>query len=241
MKIINLLLLMVITACINKTIVAQQISYPEWQKMAATKSRMLPKYGGVARTPEEKENDDKFVNSILTMEQFKGDTLAASNHMITLGFKYYYTGDLVTAMSRFNQAYLIDSTNSDIYWGFGAVYTSLGALDEAKSLYESGLKMNPKNTNILTDLGTYYLQQYYMLIPLDKKWAAPQLDSAINYLLDAYKFNPQEINATYKLSICYWLKEDCTSAWEYYRICEKLGGTPITKEFTKDLKKDCQD
>ena len=37
-------------------------------------------------------------------------------------------------MYRFNQAYLLDSTNTDIYWGFGGVYMTLGDFENAKNV-----------------------------------------------------------------------------------------------------------
>ena len=62
----------------------------------------------------------------MSQEQFKDDKTAASDYLIKLGFNYMYKRDLKTAMYRFNQAYLLDSTNSDIYWGYGAIYMTLG-------------------------------------------------------------------------------------------------------------------
>lgn len=60
-------------------------------------------------------------------------------------------------MYRFNQAFLLDSTNSDIYWGYGAVYFMLNRLDLAREQYKTGLNMDPENTRILTDYGTSYM------------------------------------------------------------------------------------
>ena len=159
--------------------------------------------------------------------------------MISLGFKYLYR-DIKTAMYRFNQAYLLDSTNTDIYWGFGGVYMTLGDYAKAEKQYQEGLEINPSNTHLLTDYGTYFMAQYYGLQPIDEKGALTNLESAITYMVKSYQLDPTDQNTTFKLSICYWNKGDCDNAWKYYDICKALGGQPITEDYTNDLKKKCK-
>ena len=143
-------------------------------------------------------------------------------------------------MYRFNQAYLLDSTNTDIYWGFGAVYMTLGDYSKAEKQYLEGLAINPDNTHLLTDYGTYFMAQYYGLQPIDKKGALTNLEKAIDYLTKSYNLDPKDQNTTFKLSICYWNKGDSDNAWKYYDICKELGGQPITEDYTKDLMKKCK-
>ena len=162
-----------------------------------------------------------------------------SDHLISLGFQYLYR-DLKTAMYRFNQAYLLDSTNTDIYWGFGAVYMTLGQYQKAKEQYVEGLKIDPDNTHLLTDYGTYFMANYYALEPADKKNALQNLDTAIKYMTRSYILDPTDQNTTFKLSTLYWNKGDCNNAWKYYKECKVLGGQPITEAYTKDLEKKCQ-
>ena len=142
-------------------------------------------------------------------------------------------------MQRFNQAYLLDSTNTDVYWGFGAVYMTLGQHQKAKEQYEEGLKITPDNTHLLTDYGTYFIWQYYALKPNDKENAMINLDSAITYLTKSYNLDSKDQNTTFKLSILYYDKGDCDNAWKYYEACKFLGGQPITEAYTKDLQKKC--
>ena len=141
----------------------------------------------------------------------------ASDHMIRLGFNYLYR-DIKTAMCRFNQAYLLDSTNTDIYWGYGGVYMTLGDYGKAEKQYLEGLAINPKNTHLLTDYGTYFMAQYYNLQPIDEKGALTNLDSAITYMTKSFQLDPTDQNTTFKLSICYWNKGDCDNAWKQYDV-----------------------
>ena len=221
---------------ISVTAFGQQMSWEEWEMESSTNIRLLPKYGNIEKTKEQKESDMKFVETILKQDSThrKG-----SDHLINLGFQYLYR-DVRTAMYRFNQAYLLDSTNTDIYWGFGAVYMMLGQNQKAKEQYEEGLQINPANTHLLTDYGTYFMSQYYALEPVDKENALQNLDTAITLITKSYKLDPTDQNTTFKLSTLYWNKGDCANAWKYYDECKSLGGQPITEAYTKDLEKKCK-
>lgn len=83
--------------------------------------RMLPKYGGVQKSKEQLAADKDFLDEILSEDKYRDNKRLASDELIKIGFDYLYKGDVKTAMYRFNQAYLVDSTNTDIYWGFGGV------------------------------------------------------------------------------------------------------------------------
>lgn len=230
------------------TAFGQQMTSDEWNEQAKTNMRLLPKYGHQQKTEEQKQLDEKFIKETIELEKFKGNRTAASNHMISIGFTYLYRGDIKTAMYRFNQAYLLDSLNTDIYWGYGAVYMTLGNYEKAKEQYEVGLSQNPNNSHLLTDLGTYYMAQYFPMLMMPenefvknpKEQAANLLDSALTYLNKSYKVDPNDQNTTFKLSTSYYYIGDCDNAWKFYDECKALGGQPITDDYTKDLKKKCK-
>jgi Tfp pilus assembly protein PilF len=227
-------------ALLTSTSFGQQMTSDDWKQQSKTNIRLLPKYGLVKKTEHQKESDKKFISDTIEQEQFKGNNKNASNHMIMLGFTYLNRGDSKTAMYRFNQAYLLDSTNVEIYWGYGAFFMSIGSYGEAAMQYVEGLKLEPTNTHLLTDYGTYFMAQYYGLQPIDKTEALMNVDSAISYMTRSYKLDKGDMNTTYKLSICSWLKGDCDNAWQYYDECKALGGQPITEGYTNDLTKKCR-
>jgi len=217
-------------------VMGQQMTSEKWDEEAKTNIRLLPKYGHAQKTEAQKNSDKEFIETALKKDS---TNRKASDHLISLGFQYLYR-DIKTAMYRFNQAYLLDSTNTDIYWGFGGVYMTLGDYAKAEKQYQEGLAINPNNTHLLTDYGTFFMAQYYGLQPIDEKGALTNLDSAITYMVKSYQLDPTDQNTTFKLSICYWNKGDCDNAWKYYDICKALGGQPITEDYTKDLKKKCK-
>ncbi len=230
-------ILTVILLLISITSFGQTLTFENWENEAKTDKSLLPKYGGIEKTKKEKKSDEEFEQEIMKSFNSKVD---ASNHMIDLGFQYLYRGDLKTAMYRFNQAYLLDTDNSNIYWGYGAIYIAFGKMDLAREQYEEGLKLNNKNDNILIDYGTTYLGEFYDYYQTDTAKANAMLDKAIDKLLTAYETNPQNPNSSYKLSICYHYKEDCTKAFDYLKISENLGNSNITDAFKNELEEKCR-
>lgn len=216
---------------------AQQSSLSE---QAKTNKRLLPKYGNQPKTSQELEADKSFIESTLASPEFKGDRRMASNYFIGRGFDYIYKRDAKTAMYRFNQAYLLDSTNTDIYWGYGAFYMTDNNLTAARQQYEAGLKRAPNSSHLLTDYATTYLAEYQRLTSEGKtQEAASAMKSAIINLEKSYAADSKDQNTLFKLSVCHFLKGDCSSARKYYDTCKTLGGKPITQEFTDALQLQC--
>jgi len=230
--------LTVLTLLISITVFSQQITWEQWQKESTTNINLLPKYGHFEKTKKQKKADKEFIKFTIKSDSSRKKE---SNRFIRLGFNFLYQKDIKTAMQRFNQAYLLDSTNTDIYCGFGAVYMTLGQYQKAKEQYEEGLQITPDNTHLLTDYGTYFIWQYYALKPNDKENAMIHFDSAITYLTKSYHLDSTDQNTTFKLSILYYDKGDCDNAWKFYKECKSLGGQPITEAYTKDLQNKCKE
>jgi Flp pilus assembly protein TadD len=126
----------------------QQIIYSNWKKEAKTEIRLLPKYGNAVKTKEQKTSDQELIKAYV---EKAGTNRKASELLIKQGFDYLYKQDLKTAMYRFNQAWLLDPTNADVFWGFGAIYFSFGDFESTMLQYDEGLKLNANSSNILTD------------------------------------------------------------------------------------------
>lgn len=223
-------LITLIITLFSFSIFGQQMTYEEWEKEAQSNIRLLPKYGNKEKTKGQKEADQEFIKTVLETDKTREK---GSAHMIDLGFKYLYQ-DRKTAMYRFNQAYLLDSTNSDIYWGFGAIYFIYNRLDLAREQYQIGLEKDPDNSRILTDLGTTYMTEYFQTKNLS------YLDTAISYLSTSYEKDPYNQNTLYKISSCYLMRNDCENAIKYYDVCMSEGGDPVTEEYKVAIKNSCK-
>ncbi|MGS0748310.1 tetratricopeptide repeat protein [Halpernia sp. GG3] len=209
----------------------QQQNYSKWKEDAKTEIRLLPKYGNHIKTQEQKEADEELIKTYLAQE---GSHRRASELLVNLGFKYLYKNDLKTAMYRFNQAWLLDPTNEDVFWGFGGIYFSFGDFENALKQYDEGLKLNPKSSKILTDKATIYMTGN-LTNNRDK-----DSNLALKLFNQSYNLDPKNQNTLFKMSACYFFKNDCKNALRYYNECQKLGGEPITSEYKKALASKCK-
>ncbi|WP_214070790.1 tetratricopeptide repeat protein [Mucilaginibacter sp. dw_454] len=210
--------------------IAQQLTYTQFKQDASSAINLQPEYGGLAKTKEQTEEDNTFIKAALSQYPTR---LKASAHMVELGFKYLYQGDIETAMKRFNQAWLLEPKNENVYWGYGAVYFTFGDNDEALRQLDKGLTINPESSNLLTDKATIYTSYFFGTKEMH------YLDDAINLFIKSYNIDPNNQNTLFKLSAAYFYKQDCTNAKRYYDECMKLGGQPIPKGYSDDLQKQC--
>jgi tetratricopeptide (TPR) repeat protein len=209
---------------------AQQISYKEWKEQAKTEIRLLPEYGNVRKSTGQLEADQTLITDELKQN---GTHRKASENLVKVGFDYLYRGDIRTAMYRFNQAWLLDQKNENVYWGFGAIYGSFNDYKEALKQYEKGLLINPRSSNILTDKATTYMAFYQNSNNSDN------LNKAIEIFNQSYKIDPSNQNTLFKLSAAYFYKKDCANAWKFYDECMKLGGQQVSQGYLEALKKQC--
>lgn len=191
----------------------------------------IPFYGYQKKCIEQIESDNKF---LATMdEKYSGDRKKAAKDIIEKGWEYLYSNETEDAIKRFNQAYLLDSTYSDVYWAFGSIYFNKNDLDLARKQYQKGLLYDSSNSRILTDYGTTYMSEAISTHDMSL------LDKAIGLLFQSYAIDSTNQNTSYKISTCYLLKNDCDNAIKYYDECMSYGGAPITEKFTAELRKRC--
>lgn len=117
----------------------------------------IPMYGYLPKTPAQRASDAALVEEVV---QRFGDRRAASNALAQGGWDHAERGDLGTAMSRFNQAWLLDSTSAVVYWGFGTIRGQQGRSAEAVKLLSRAAVLDSTNARLLTDLATAYQDRY---------------------------------------------------------------------------------
>ncbi|WP_185816942.1 tetratricopeptide repeat protein [Hymenobacter metallilatus] len=94
-------------------------SRPTPQQLAQPRgtSNELPMFGGQPKTAEQLAADQQFV---ATARRQHGPAREAAHVYVNFGWSYLQTGNPVVAIKRFNQAWLLDSTLADVYYGFSA-------------------------------------------------------------------------------------------------------------------------
>ena len=207
------------------------MSYDEWTTEAKSIIRMQPKYGNATKTKEQLEADRKLTASYLEQA---GSPRAASDLLVSLGFDYFNKGELKTAMSRFNQAWILDPKNENVFRGFGAIYFTFKDYPKTIQQYDEGLNLNPESSVLLTDKATVYMTYF------QNSGTMADLDKAISLLLTSHNIDSKSPNTLIKLSGCYLLKGDCPNAWKFYDLCQKLGGKTITPAYTESIRQFCK-
>lgn len=94
---------------------------------------LLPKYGSANKSEAQKVADAKFLGNI--DEHYKGDRKKAAGEVSARGWQFLRQGNVDDAMRRFNQAWLIDSTNLAALWGMAAVSGSKGDFEQSMKLF----------------------------------------------------------------------------------------------------------
>lgn len=94
---------------------------------------LLPKYGAQPKNDVQKAADEKFLASI--DGYYKGNRKKAAQDVATRGWQFLRQGNAPDAMRRFNQAWLLDSSNGNALWGMAAFEAGSGKLNESLALF----------------------------------------------------------------------------------------------------------
>ena len=115
----------------------------------------VPMYGGMDRSanPTLKAADDKLIQDTT---QHYGTREKASMSFANTAFNYYRQGNVDFAMRRFNQAWLMNPNNPEIYWGFASVLHDHGNYCEGLKLLELGLSKGHIQKGYMPDHAVLY-------------------------------------------------------------------------------------
>jgi hypothetical protein len=110
-------------ALFTLTTFAQSKMNPQsWEEQSKKNKALLPKYGYLEKSDKEKKADEKLIEDMMILPYYNGDRRIASESFIRFGWKFLQQGDLKTAMFRFNQTYILDSTNTNLLVDLGIYY-----------------------------------------------------------------------------------------------------------------------
>ncbi|WP_400190872.1 hypothetical protein [Hymenobacter sp. B81] len=103
----------------------------------------LPRYGGKVKSKALQKVDRTFISSEL--KKYRYDARAASDVSVELGWQHLAQQNPVVSIKRFNQAWLLDSTNADVYYGFSACLSLQGNAKGAREYFRLAQRRDQKN------------------------------------------------------------------------------------------------
>lgn len=111
----------------------------------------MPMYGGIPPTPEEQKIHSKFIDTVI---KEGGGREAAVEEGLKTAWYYFSKHDYKIAMRRFNQVWLLDPDNEQVFYGFGLLMELDGNMAKAIEYYKKALEINPKNAQTMCYLAT---------------------------------------------------------------------------------------
>ncbi len=185
----------------------------------------LPMYGDLKKRKEQLLADRIFLSEC---DKSPGRKEAAT-HLVMRGWQYFNEKKLDTSMMRFNQAWLLDSLNSEVYWGFGNLLGLQKKFNESIPLFKKSLKLNSKNSKVWLDMSTSYGNIFFQ--SKDIKY----LNSSIEALKEAINLDDKNphLYARLTAAYCYFTQKD--SANKYLKLTDQLDSSAINQNVKKFL------
>lgn len=198
---------------------------PQPAQKVRTPIDQVPMYGGMDRqsVPELKKGDEEFIEKVSSA--FGGRENAAKKWVVQ-AFAFYNHDELDMAMRRFNQAWLLNPKNPEVYWGFGAVLhdrgLAFGAYDMEMRAYELGFR----DASFLADLGR--VSALRTAAAKDARELSAEQRTA--FITESESYYEEAIKSGEKLgyiydswsSAKYWVG-DFAGAWEKVKIARTHG------------------
>lgn len=185
----------------------------------ALPANQLPMYGEREKTAEMKNADAAFFAAV---EKQGLSRREAATRAIQTGWSYWAKRDLVSAMARFNQAWLLDPENGNAYHGF-ALVTSVrgGTPSEVERLFQLAVSKKNVDEVAFVDYGRFL-------------WTQKQLGKSLVQLNKALQLSPTARNARSNISFVYYLKGDASSACTWAKDAQK-NGDELENGFLEDM------
>ena len=132
-----------------KLLIFLLVSFGRYETCVAQEINLLPKYGLREKSVAQKAEDQKFIATVDKL--YKGDRKKGSEDLSARGWQFLREGKVPDAMRRFNQAWLIDSSNAEALWGMAAIEAGGGKPEDSLKLFSEAEKSLGKNIDFSVD------------------------------------------------------------------------------------------
>src|SRR5262249_34361459 len=99
---------------------------------------------------------DRFIRNAI--EAF-GSREAASEAYARKAWQLYEQDDLAAAKARFHEVWLLNPSDPQSYWGFGAILLDQGKVHEALAMLGRAWDLDPSNPDLTADLARVVAQE----------------------------------------------------------------------------------
>jgi hypothetical protein len=177
------------------------------------------------------EADRQFVDAAV---RESGSKEAAARLATMRGWKQLKQGDPEVAIQSFNQAYLLDPNNAEIYWGLGVAMTQQERHDIAVRLFARALALDPQNPRLLADIG---LAHAYAAAGMthDPIEQAKRLQGAMPWFDAAEKLDPSYATTFVNRAIALFFLGKYSESWVNIEKAEAIDRTSVDQKLLADL------
>ena len=172
---------------------------------AALPINEMPMYGGIKKTDEMKRADAAFIARVEKTGYSKESGAEAA---VEKAWDFFGKRDFSNAMKRFNQAWLLDPQNGDVYHGFAlVVYQRDNDFLEAERLFRLALSKPKVRVNAYVDYGRFL-------------WLQSRYDESLVQLNRAIEVSPKANNAYSNISFVYYKRRDFPQACKWAKAAK---------------------
>lgn len=197
----------------------------------------LPMFGHpeIARPENLKQRDEEFIRNA-TLRY--GSRQAGSATLAAQGWKAARAKQFDQALRYFNDAWLLNPKNYQVFWGFGAVMSERGKLLEAIGHLETARELvdDPvQRVALLCDLGTVH-SEYAARLPADRELERAQhFVKANSRFTESLENDPKFALSWREWAMSLYEQGRYSEAWVKVQRARELRAEPFPPEFLKKL------
>ena len=205
----------------------------------AQPAETLPMYGqpGIVRPDDLKKADAVFARQATTEYGSPG---AASRVWAAQGWVSLRNAKPELALQKFNQAWLLNSQNYQVFWGFGAVLSEQRKFGEAIEQLEVANQLidePAQKVALLSDLGSVY-SELAARLPEDKQLDRAQYFVKANQCFaESLGIDPKYAPSWKEWAVSLYRQERYSEAWIKAKRAIELKAEPFPAGFIDDLRK----
>jgi tetratricopeptide (TPR) repeat protein len=174
-----------------------------------------------------------------------GRNVVFSRNATRFGWKAYYQGDFDTAIKRFNQGWMFDRENPEVYWGFGLIMGQRASkeapeqcLKESIRFLQMATEKDSRDGRIIGDLAFSHtlLGHFYKSDKNNQAKAEKHFNTAATLFRKAFEINPEYPPIVANWSVFYFYTEEYQKAKSKADEAIKMG-YKFSPGYIRDLKK----